>query len=109
LTNLPDLAQAQYFSDRILEYSGLVRAESKIEVPMKYWILDIGDFVYIGLNRSATDWLNSRKCEIMSKDFQLDRGTIVFGIKVYGGVSDLRITTQGDSRIATDGYFRRAG
>jgi hypothetical protein len=109
LTALPDVIDAQNYSDRILEYAGLVRAESSIEVPIKYWILDIGDFIDIELNRSATDWLNYRKCEILSKEFQLDRGTIVFGIKKYGNELDLRVTTTGDMRVTSDGYFRRVG
>jgi len=83
-TSLPDLTQAQDFSGRILEYASVVRAQTKIEVPIKYWTLDIGDFVDIQLNRSATDWMGWRKCEILSKDFELDKGTIVFGIKKYG-------------------------
>jgi hypothetical protein len=83
-TSLPDLTQAQDFSDRILEYASIVRAQTKIEVPIKYWTLDIGDFVDVQLNRSATNWMGWRKCEILSKDFELDKGTIVFGIKKYG-------------------------
>jgi hypothetical protein len=109
LTSLPDVTQAQDFSDRILEYAGEVRAESQIELPVKYWTLDVGDFVDIELNRSATDWLNYRKCEILSKQFQLDRGTIVFSIKKYGNGVDLRVIDTGDMRITSDGYFRRVG
>jgi hypothetical protein len=108
-TYLPDLASAQDFSDAVLARSGTIRPTFDIEVPIKYYSFDVGDFVNIEINRPNTTWFGERKCEIIGKTYNLDRGTVSFSIKKYGGELFDRITTYGDTRVTTDGDVRRVG
>ena len=108
-TFLSDLTTAQAFSDVILAYAGTINPVLDIEVPLKYYNIEIGDFVEIQINRATTMWFDLRKCEILSKTWNLDRNTITFKVKKYGSELGTRITTDGDLRVTTDGYFRRTG
>jgi len=108
-TYLPDLSSAQDFSDEILDYSGDIRARFEIEVPIKYYNVEVGDFADITINRPHVTWFGERKCEVISKVFNLDLGTITLGIRKYGGEIFTRITTDGSTRLTTDGDIRRVG
>lgn len=108
-TYLPDLAAAQAFSNVILDYAGTVRPVLDVEVPIKYYNIEVGDFAYIEINRSNANWFGVRKCEILSKTWNLDRNTITLKVKKYGGDLADRITTYGDYRVDTDGNIRRTG
>jgi hypothetical protein len=81
----------------------------EIEVPIKYWQIAVGDFAEVSINRPQSTWLGTRKCEVISKTYNLDRGTITFGIRKYGGDLASRVTTDGAYRITSDGYIRRVG
>jgi hypothetical protein len=108
-TMLPDLASAQIFSDVILDYSGTIRPMLEIEVPIKYYSIDVGDFVEIAINRPHVTWFGERKCEIIRKVFNLDKNTITLTVRKYGGELFGRITTDGYIRETTDIYIRRVG
>jgi hypothetical protein len=108
-TYLPNLAAAQDFSDAILAYAGTIRPTIDIEVPIKYWNVEVGDFAEVTINRDNATWFGERKCEVIRKSYNLDRGTITFTVKKYGGELFDRITTYGDDRVTTDGDFRRVG
>jgi hypothetical protein len=82
-TYLPTLAQAQDFSDNILSYAGSINPIMDIEVPIKYYLIDVGDFADVTINRPNAVWLGTNKCEVIGKIFNLDRNTISFKIKKY--------------------------
>ena len=108
-TMLPDLTAAQTFSDQILAYAGEIRPTIEIEVPIKYWQIEVGEFVEVAINRDKVTWFGNRKCEVIRKVYNLDRNTITLTVKKYGTELDDRITTDGDFRVTTDGYMRRVG
>ena len=108
-TLLTSLSDAQNFSAVILAGSNTVRPRMEIEVPIKYWQIAVGDFAEVSINRPQSTWLGTRKCEVISKTYNLDRGTITFGIRKYGGDLASRVTTDGAYRITSDGYIRRVG
>ncbi len=71
------------FSDTILNYSKDVHGTGEIEVPMKYYDIDITDIVNIEINRETTTMLGTKKCEIISKKYNLSPlPTITFGYRI---------------------------
>jgi hypothetical protein len=108
-TYLPDLTSAQTFSDAVLGRSGTIRPTFELEVPIKYYAIDVGDFAEIAINRPNATWFGERKCEIIGKSYNLDRGTITLIAKKYGNEIAYRITTDGLSRFTTDGAIRKVG
>lgn len=108
-TMLPNLAAAQQFSDTILDYSGTIRPTLEIEVPIKYFDIDVGDFAEIEINRPHATWFGERKCEVVRKVFNLDRNTITLTVRKYGGELFGRVTTDGYIRKTTDDSVRRVG
>jgi hypothetical protein len=108
-TYLPDLTEAQAFSDMVLEYVGDIKPVFEIELPIKYYAIDVGEFAEIAINRPHATWFGERKFEVVKKAFNLDRGTITLGIRKYGGEIFYRVTTDGDDRITTDGEIRKVG
>lgn len=108
-TYLPNLSDAQDFSDAILAYAGTIRPTIDIEVPIKYWNVEVGDFVEATINRDNVRWFGDRKCEVIRKSFNLDRGTLTLTIKVYGGEIAYRVTTDGEYRFTTDSELRKVG
>jgi len=108
-TYLDDITAAQVFSDVILDYSGTIRPTIDIEVPIKYYDIDVGDFAEITINRPHATWFGLRKCEIVRKVYNLDRNTITFTIRKYGGEIAYRITTDGYMRLTTENEIRKVG
>lgn len=108
-TFLPDLSAAQVFSNVILDYAGTVRPIMDIEVPLKYWDVEVGDFGEIEIDRPYATWYGLRKCEVIGKAFNLEQKTITLTIKKYGGEIAYRVTTDGLYRASTDGALRKAG
>jgi len=108
-TMLGNVVDAQRFSDQILEYSGTIRAKVDIEVPLKYYTMDVGDFAEIEINRSNSTWFGLRKCEVLRKVYNLDRGTISFTVKIYGSEISYRVTTDGEYRYTTSDELRKVG
>lgn len=108
-TYLPDLTTAQAFSDIILDYAGTVRPVIEVEVPIKYYNIEVGDFAEIEINRASATWFGVRKCEVLSKTWNLDRNTITLKVKKYGDEISYRATTDGYYRITTDDELRKVG
>lgn len=108
-TYLPDLTAAQSYSDVILDYAGTVRPTLDIEVPIKYYNIEIGDFAEVEINRAAATWFGSRKCEVLSKTWNLDRNTITLKVKKYGAEVSYRVTTDGEYRVTTEDELRKVG
>lgn len=79
LTNLTD---AQSFSDYILDYFDTVRGITVLKVPMKYYTFNISDFVECNIQRRNGEWMGLRKCEILSKTYNLKDSTINFKLRI---------------------------
>lgn len=108
-TLLPDLAAAQRYSDIILAHSGEIRPRFSIEVPIKYYAIQVGDFADVEINRPNTRWFGERKCEVIGKSWNLDRGTLTLTVRKYGDEIAYRETTDEYARVTTDGYLRKVG
>jgi len=108
-TYLITLTDAQIFSDVVLDFSGELRPTLTITVPLKYYMLEVGDMVDVEIRRPTVNWLGLRKCEIIGKQYKLDNLTIEFTVKIYSGQYYYRITTDGYYRSDTDSKLRRTG
>jgi len=108
-TYLPDIAAAQRFSDIILDYAGTIKPTFEIEVPIKYYFVEVGDFGEIEINRATSTWFGTRKCEVIGKTYNLDRNTITFKVKKYGSEIAYRVTTDGEYRFTSDDELRKVG
>jgi hypothetical protein len=108
-TYLPDLLSAQSFSNRILAYAGEIRPNIELEVPIKYWNIEVGQFLEATINRPRATWFGERKFEVIRKVYNLDRNTITLTVKKYGGEIAYRVTTDGSSRVTTNDELRKVG
>jgi hypothetical protein len=108
-TYLPDLLSAQSFSNQILAYAGEIRPNIELEVPIKYWNIEVGQFLEATINRPRATWFGERKFEVIRKVYNLDRNTITLTVKKYGAELFSRITTDDFIRLTTEGDMRRVG
>jgi hypothetical protein len=108
-TMLPTLADAQAYASVILDYAEEIRPRIELEVPMKYYLVDVGDFVQVSINRQNSTWFGERKCEVIRKVYNLDRNTISLTVKKYGDEISYRITTGGSMRATTSDEIRKVG
>jgi hypothetical protein len=61
----------QAFSNTVLAYSKDVHGIGSVDVPMKYYTINLGDIVNIEINRPNSTMLGTKKCEIISKRYNL--------------------------------------
>jgi len=108
-TLLPTLSDAQAFASTVLDYAEEIRPTIDIEVPIKYYMVDVGDFVQVEINRARTTWFGERKCEVIRKVYNLDKNTISLTVKKYGDEIAYRATTDGDLRATTSDEIRKVG
>jgi len=108
-TLLDTLSDAQAFSDIILDGSGTIRPRIEVEVPIAYYQIEVGDFVEIEINRPNATWFGERKCEVIGKGYNLDRGTITLTVRKYGDEIAYRATTDGYMRVTTNNETRKVG
>lgn len=104
-TILPDFNLASEFSTKILEYNKDVRGRFSNKLPVKYYSLNVGDFVLIEIDRLNKGMLYLRKCEILSKKYNLIEGTITFDFRIMEE-QFIRITTDGSIRLLTNNQIR---
>jgi hypothetical protein len=108
-TMLPTLADAQAYASVILDYAEEIRPRIELEVPMKYYLIDVGDFVQVSINRQNSTWFGERKCEVIRKVYNLDRNTISLTVKKYGDEISYRAVTTGELRATTNAETRKVG
>jgi hypothetical protein len=108
-TMLPTLTDAQNFASTILDYAEVIRPSIEIEVPIKYYMVDVGDFVQVEINRPRATWFGERKCEVIRKVYNLERNTISLTVKKYGDEISYRITTDDFMRATTSDDIRKVG
>jgi hypothetical protein len=81
-TLLTNLIDAQSFSDYILNYFDTVRGTTNIIVPIKYYSIEVADFVNCNIRRRNGEWMGLRKCEILGKSYNLKNNTINFKLRI---------------------------
>lgn len=83
-TYLPDATAASVFATQFLDYTCDIHGVFDIEVPMKYYTLDIGDTTFVELYRSgATEYLGTIKCEVIGKTYLLESAFIRFRMRQW--------------------------
>lgn len=84
LTYLPSTdAALQKFATQYLDYCCDVHGTFSIDVPMKYYTLEVGDTVNVELKRNGgVDYAGTQKCEILSKMYKLDFPMITLGMRI---------------------------
>ena len=81
-TFLRNLSEATSYGSVIMTYFKDVHATEPIQVPMKYYNVDVGDFIRVHINRATTPMLGSTKVEVMAKSFDLNNEKINFKIRL---------------------------
>lgn len=81
-TLLTNLAAAQVFSDKLLDYAQDIHAIGEITVPMQYYTYGVGSIVSAEIWREKSSMLGTKKVEIISKAYNLRESNIAFGYRV---------------------------
>lgn len=77
-----------YYSDAVTLASTLIQyfkdlhGELSIEVPIKYYAVNVGDNINLPIWRETTSMLGTKKCEVLGKAYNLDKGAIVFNLRI---------------------------
>jgi hypothetical protein len=79
LTNLTD---ATAFGTKILNYAKDVHGTGQITTGMKYYSYGVGSIVDIEIWREKQSMLGTKKCEIISKQYNLREASITFGYRI---------------------------
>jgi len=65
-----------------LNYFDTVRGTTNIIVPIKYYSIEVADFVNCNIRRRNGEWMGLRKCEILGKSYNLKNNTINFKLRI---------------------------
>lgn len=104
-TILPDITSAQEYSSKLIEYNKDVHGKITTRVTIKYYEFEVGDFILLEVDRISKPVLYLRKCEILSKKYNLNEGTITLELRIMEELC-VRITTDNKIRVLTDGNIR---
>ena len=105
-TLLTTLAAAQAFASSVLDYCEDVHATFDLEIPMKYFGIEIGDIIFLEHGRRANQTKPCEKCEVLSVSYNLEKLSITIGVRKYEDQLFYRALTDGAVRITTDTYTR---
>jgi len=106
-TLLTSTAQAATFADTILNYSDTVFAETSIVIPMRYWAIEVMDYVQLDVRRETVSMIGVNVFEVTGKTFNFDKNTITLSLRKSKAVFDLREIHTGDLREIDDSYDDR--
>lgn len=81
-TWLDNATAATAFGETIMQYSKDVHGTFDVEVPMTYYARDVGETMDAVINRARVAMLGTKKSEILEVRYNLDRPTIVFGLRI---------------------------
>jgi hypothetical protein len=104
-TLLINITDAQAFSDNIMEYNKNVHGIVPITIPIKYYAVVVGDNILFEIDRIGKNMLYLRKCEVLSKQYDLGNGLINLSCRIVKEMF-VRVTTTGAIRVLTTGEVR---
>ena len=82
-TYLPSTTVASVYAKTFLDYTMDVHGMFDINVPMKYYTLEVGDVVNVELYREGNiSYLGTVKCEIIAKRYKLEFPLITFRMRM---------------------------
>lgn len=97
-TVLPDLTEAQAFTNSFLDYVQFTKGVFQVSTGLKYYQIELGDTVNIEAKRECTtDMLGEKKCEVIGKRYTLDNSQIIFTLRIIGAYDTILITESGVS------------
>jgi len=80
-TYSPDATAASVLSTAILDYTDEVHGTLKLETPLRYYDVEVGDMVTVELYRSVNEMLGSKTAEVTSVQYLLDRPGMNLGVR----------------------------
>lgn len=81
-TYLDTVTAATAYAETILNYAMTVHGTYEAEIPMSYYVRDIGESADVVVNRATKAMLGTKKSEILEVRYNLDRPTITLGLRV---------------------------
>lgn len=109
-TYLPSLSDAQDFATTIMDYVKDVHGSLKIIVPMKYYSVEFSGVLDCEINRINSTMLGYKKCEVLSKKYDLENNYIVLELRIISNSIvyeyNYRIISDGNTRVTQDGDER---
>ena len=103
-TLLTSLASAEHLAGRIMDYSDTVRGEITLEVPMRYWGIEVGDTVVVKLDRPNSTMLGETFCEVLGVQYKLELPSIELTLRTINPVVFL-VDHDGDYIVTDGGYY----
>lgn len=104
-TVLINSSDAQDFSDKIIKYNKDVHGTLPLVVPIQYYEIQVGDNILFEIDRIGKSMLHLRKCEVLSKDYNLSDGLVHLSCRIIKEMF-IRVTTTGAVRVLTTGRIR---
>ena len=84
---LTDKFRAEFLASDLSTYFRDLHGKFSITVPMKYYSINVGDNVEVEIWRETTQFLGTKKCEVLGKTYNLDNGTIDFNLRLIEPIS----------------------
>jgi len=81
-TVLTNYSDAQTLGTDLIEYYKDLHGTFSIQVPVKYYTVNIGDNVDVEIWRERQQFLGTKKCEVMGKSYNLENGFINFDLRI---------------------------
>lgn len=105
-TYLTSLSDAQAFAVTIMKYVKDVHGALSIIVPMKYYYVEFAGVLDCEINRINSTMLGYKKCEILSKQYDLENNFIKLDLRIISNSIlyeyNYRVTSDGSTRITSN-------
>jgi len=100
--NVTDAATAM--ASRILDYADTVKGIVEIDVPMRYYGVEVGDFAAVQLDRLGSTMLDWQSCEVLAVLYNLELPSIKLKLRITQNEVVYLVTEDGDYVATEDGY-----
>lgn len=98
------VSAATEMASRILDYSDSVKGMLEIEVPMRYYGIEVGDFAAVQIDRVNSTMLDWKVCELLGVVYKLDYASIKLKLRINGNNVIYLVTETGEYIGTEDGY-----
>lgn len=91
-------------ASRILDYADTVKGLVEIDVPMRYYGIEVGDFAAVQLDRLGTEMLGWQSCEVLAVLYNLELPSIKLKLRITQTEVVYLVTEAGEYVATEDGY-----
>lgn len=96
---------SESLAERILDYTDAVHGIVDIEVPMRYYTVNIGDYLSVQLDRENSEMLSWRLCEVLGKTYKTSGVPFIsLRLRIVADL-DILVNEVGDYIVTEDGYM----